>query len=63
MFSSIINRFGSTYNITVLSEDPWVVTFDDFLEDSEVNALITTGKEKINQSAVIFYSMNDCSKS
>lgn len=46
MFSSIIDRFGSTYNITVLSEDPWVVTFDDFLDDSEVNALITTGKEE-----------------
>ena len=44
MFNSIIDRFGSTYNIMVLSEDPWVVTFDGFIDDSEVNALITTGK-------------------
>ena len=43
MFTGIIDRFGSTYNITVLSEDPWVVTFDGFLDDSEVNALISTG--------------------
>jgi hypothetical protein len=43
MFETIIDRFGSDYKITVLSKDPWVVTFDDFLDDSEVNALITTG--------------------
>jgi hypothetical protein len=43
MFETIIDRFGTDYKITVLSTDPWVVTFDDFLDDSEVNALITTG--------------------
>ena len=46
MFDGIIGRFGSTYNITVLSKDPWVVTFDGFLDDSEVDALITTGMLK-----------------
>jgi hypothetical protein len=31
MFESITNRFGDTYTITVLSRDPWVVQFDDFI--------------------------------
>lgn len=33
------NRFG---NITVLSTSPWMITFDDFLNDDEVEALIVT---------------------
>jgi hypothetical protein len=42
MFSSIVERFGSVYDINVLSTDPWVVTFDNFLTDSEAKALIST---------------------
>ena len=42
MFESIVERFGSTYDINVLSTDPWVVTFDNFLTDAEAKALITT---------------------
>ena len=33
MFSSIKSKFSSRYTISVLSESPWVVTFDDFLTD------------------------------
>ena len=42
MFGNIVEKFGSTYEITVLSTDPWVVTFDNFLTDSEAKALIST---------------------
>lgn len=33
------------YNFTVHSTSPWVVTFEDFLTDKEVNALIKTVKK------------------
>lgn len=42
MFRNITRRFAHKYDITILSESPWVVTFDNFLSDSEMNALITT---------------------
>lgn len=42
MFSSIVEKFGSTYDVNVLSTDPWVVTFDNFLTDPEAKALIQT---------------------
>ena len=43
MFETVVDRFDSKYGITVLSTDPWVIIFDNFLTDSEVKALITTG--------------------
>jgi len=42
MFSSILERFGGRYEINVLSESPWVVTFDNFLNDREIHAIIET---------------------
>jgi hypothetical protein len=42
MFSSIYDRFNDRYNITVHSTEPWVVTFDNFISDDEVHALLTT---------------------
>ena len=42
MFSSIKEKFDDRYGVTVHSETPWVVTFDNFLTDDEVNALIDT---------------------
>lgn len=42
MFKSIKTKFGDTYDINILSETPWVVTFDNFLTNAEVDALITT---------------------
>jgi hypothetical protein len=40
MFESIVDRFGDKYKVNVLSTSPWVVTFDDFLTDKEVRAII-----------------------
>ena len=44
MFESIVERFGSTYDIKVLSTDPWVVTFENFLDDDEIKTLISSGE-------------------
>lgn len=41
MFSSIPSRFSDRYKVNVISTSPWVVTFDNFLTDDEINALIT----------------------
>ena len=43
MFESIQPSFGDRYGVNVISTDPYVVTFDNFMTDEEVNALITTG--------------------
>jgi len=40
MFSSIQQTYGNMYDINVLSTDPWVVTFDNFLTDREIQALL-----------------------
>ena len=33
MFSSIENRFGEKYGIEIISRNPWIVTFENFLDD------------------------------
>ena len=45
MFEGIVDKFGSRYDITVLSTDPYVVTFDNFLSSAEAKALISTVKK------------------
>jgi len=42
MFENIETEFSQLYDVNVISKDPWVVTFDNFLNDDEVDALITT---------------------
>lgn len=42
MFSSIMESFGDRYEINVLSTSPWVIMFDNFLTDTEIDAMITT---------------------
>lgn len=42
MFENIASQFGDRYSVNVLLTDPYVVTFDNFLTDEEVDALITT---------------------
>jgi prolyl 4-hydroxylase len=42
MFESIVPDFGHRYGVTVLSTDPYIVTFDNFLTDQEADALIST---------------------
>ncbi len=44
MFESLITKFGSKYDINIISTSPWIVTFDNFLTDKEVSALIKTVK-------------------
>jgi hypothetical protein len=36
----LLRRFGDRYEVNVLSESPWVVTFDNFLTDKEIAAII-----------------------
>ena len=58
MFESVVDRFDSKYGITVLSTDPWVIIFDNFLTDSEVKALITTGDLfHLIQCVEVFFSI------
>jgi len=40
MFSSMKERFGDRYGVTVHSTSPWVVTFDNFVTHEEADALI-----------------------
>ena len=42
MFESIERDFGSRYGVNIVSRDPWIVTFDNFMTDNEVNSLIST---------------------
>lgn len=42
MFSNIENLYGERYGVTIHSTSPWIVTFDNFLNDEEVDALIST---------------------
>lgn len=44
MFESLISKYSSKYDINIISRSPWVVTFDNFLSDKEVAALIKTVK-------------------
>jgi len=48
MFSSLVRDYDDAYGpISVLSDDPWVVTFDNFLTDEECDRLIEHG-ERLN---------------
>jgi hypothetical protein len=38
----LVDKYSGIYEITVLSKDPWVVIFDNFLTDLEAKSLIST---------------------
>lgn len=42
IFENMISAYDSKFGVTVLSTDPWIVTFDNFMTDEEVEALIST---------------------
>lgn len=42
VFEKLERKFGDRYGVTVLSTDPWIVTFDNFLSKQETDALIST---------------------
>jgi len=50
VFRNIEANFSSEYKVTILSRDPWVVTFDDFMSDGEAEALIRTVGESWERS-------------
>lgn len=46
MFASIKDLYDARYGVDVISTSPWMVTFDHFLTDNEVSALISTVEGK-----------------
>lgn len=40
MFSHIEENFGHKYGVNIISRDPWIVTFENFLTDAEIDAII-----------------------
>jgi len=49
VFANIAEEFPH-YGITVISTDPWIVTFDNFLTDEEVDAMISTNEGNYERS-------------
>jgi len=50
MFSSIEERFGDVYDITIISEDPWIVQFDNFISVEEARGVLSTVEGKWERS-------------
>jgi len=42
MFSSIEERYSDVYDITILSEDPWIVQFDNFFDEEVAAGVLST---------------------
>lgn len=40
LFTNIVNKFSDTYEIKVLSSDPWVIVIDDFLSNEEIDGFM-----------------------
>lgn len=40
LFNNILDKFSNTYDISVLSTDPWVLSFDNFLTEEEVDGFM-----------------------
>ena len=38
-------KFGARYDVNVIMRDPWILTFENFLTDAEVDALISTNQK------------------
>jgi hypothetical protein len=41
MFSSLVEDYGDLYDVEVLSRDPWIVSFNNFLSASETLSMIS----------------------
>ena len=52
MFESIVTRYSDNRygEIKVLSTSPWVVVFENFVSDDEIDALIETNKDSFERS-------------
>lgn len=44
MFENIKTEFGGSYDVNIVSTDPWVVVIDNFLTGSEADAIVRTVK-------------------
>ena len=42
VFSNLVEKYHHRYEVNVLSTSPWVITFENFITDIEVNAILTT---------------------
>ena len=42
MFSSIQEKYGEYFDITIVSTDPWVVTFENFVTDEEIENILAS---------------------
>lgn len=50
MFEGLVEKYQSKYGVTVVSTSPWIVTFDNFISDDEVEALIATNLNTLERS-------------
>lgn len=50
MFNTLIEKHGNKYGVEILSTEPWVVTFENFLTVEETEALIATNNKKWERS-------------
>jgi hypothetical protein len=50
MFKGISKAYKKKYGVKIISKDPWIVTFENFLSDEEVNALIETVSDEWERS-------------
>lgn len=60
MFSSIYDKYNDRYGVTVVKTDPWVVEFDHFLNDDEVDALITTAAGELLLGCLVSIACGIC---
>ena len=50
IFEEIIDKYSDQYTIDVVSRDPWIITFDNFLSDAEVDSLIAESEGRWERS-------------
>jgi prolyl 4-hydroxylase len=50
MFSSLHEKYNDRYGVNILSTSPWVVTFDNFVSEEEVTALLETNMDSFERS-------------
>jgi prolyl 4-hydroxylase len=46
VFSTLPQRMGARFQMHVLSRDPWIVTFENFLSEEQINALLSVAERE-----------------
>lgn len=57
LFENILNEYELKYNIHVYSMSPWIISFDNFMTDTETKALISVSQ---NDTHISIHSINYC---